>query len=29
MVGDISRIDWLEFAKKPLSYTTRMTYFGV
>ena len=28
MVGDISRMDWLEFAKKPLSHTTRMTYFG-
>ncbi|MBE6514515.1 MAG: hypothetical protein E7Z69_05595 [Thermoplasmata archaeon] len=28
MVGDISRIDWLEFAKKSPSYTTRMTYFG-
>lgn len=29
MVGDISGIDWLEFAKKPLSYTLRITYFGL
>ena len=29
MVGDVSGIDWLSFAKDPLCYQTRMTYFGL
>jgi len=29
MVGDISRMNWLDFAIRPLSYPIRMTYFGL
>ena len=29
MVGDVSGMDWLEFAARPLSHPTRMTYFGL
>ena len=29
MSGDVSGMDWLEFAARPLSYPTRMTYFGL
>ena len=29
MVGDVSGIDWFSFARDPLSYQTRMTYFGL
>ncbi len=29
MAGDVSWMDWLEFATRPLSYSTRMTYFGL
>ncbi len=29
MVGDIDGIDWIEFARKPLSYAIRATYFGL
>ncbi|MBR3477044.1 MAG: hypothetical protein IKH39_07850 [Candidatus Methanomethylophilaceae archaeon] len=29
MVGDVSGMDWLEFSARPLSYLTRMTYFGL
>jgi hypothetical protein len=29
MVGDLSDMDWLDFAMRPLSYPLRMTYFGM
>ena len=29
MVGDISGMDWLGFTMRPLSYSIRMTYFGL
>lgn len=29
MVGDLSGMDWTEFAMAPLSYSTRVTYYGL
>ena len=29
MVGDLSKVDWLGFTMRPLSYPIRMTYFGL